>query len=390
MITKVVYLGYQPLTEKVKEDFYIQDLIDNNVEINYWDLSGIFFKTIFFKNHFTDNFITKIDSFDKLKDLLYEQDINCTLFITNITLEYRVLELYRILNNFKCKTSFFARGALPNVDNKFNLLFLILTLKKSLKFNTWLCFVKNKYVLFLKKYGKIATFSIIFRAGKFGLKTIGVGNDIEENKSEIIDVNYFDYDKYLVLKNCVRLIDNNYCVYLDDYLPFHPDFNILNIQTIGYKTFYERLNTFFNFIESKYNIEVVIAAHPKADKYKEINYFEGRKVVFNKSAELTRHAEFVIGHNSSALSFAVLNVKPIILLYNNSIKQKLPNIYNEILGYSNVLGVNPLNIENEGLDVSLNQPDEQKYSDFKYQYLTSKVSENKLSSQIFVKTILSL
>jgi hypothetical protein len=39
---------------------------------------------------------------------------------------------------------------------------------------------------------------------------------------------------------------------------------------------------------------------------------------------LTKDAEFVLSHNSSSLNFAVLNLKPIILLYNDSIKKIMP------------------------------------------------------------------
>lgn len=390
MINKVIYIGYQPLTEKVKVDFYFQELIDNNIQINYWDLTEVFFKNLIFKNQLKDDFIIKIDSFDKLKNLLNKQDINSTFFITNITLEYRVLKLFRILSKYKCKTAFFGRGAQPSYTEKSKTEIFKLKLKKIVNFNLVVNFLGNKYTYLLKRTGKINPFFIVFKAGELGLKSIGISHDIDEKFSKIINVNYFDYDKFLCSNNCDRLIKSNYCLYLDEYLPFHPDFQMFNIKTIEYKQFYRSLNNFFSFIENKYNIEVVIAAHPKAEKYKQINYFEGRKIFFNKSSELTKDAEFVLSHNSSSLSFAVLNLKPIILLYNDSIKQIMPNTYNVIINYFKALGVNCVNFEEEFGDININKPDEFKYSDFRYKYLTSKVSENRLSSEIFVETILSM
>lgn len=390
MINKVIYIGYQPLTEKVKGDFYFKELNNNNILVEYWDLSPIYFNSINFQNQINDQSVIIIDSFKKLEEKLKIQEIDFTLFVTNITLEYRVLKLYRILSTYKCKTSFFARGALPNVKYNSILKFYLLKLKKVIKFNAVLNFLGNRYVFFLKKTKKIRPFFIIFRAGKFGLKTIGIGNEIEEQKSEIIDVNYFDYDKFLNSRNCSNLLDGKYCLYLDEYLPFHPDFQMFNIKTIDHKRFYEGLNNFFNLIEKKYNIEVVIAAHPKAEKYKNINFFDGRKIYFNKAAELTRYADFVIGHNSSSLSFGVLNFKPIILIYNDSIKKIMPSIYNSIFSFSETLGVNCIDFEEGVTNVIINTPDELKYLDFKYKYLTSKKSEFRLSSEIFIETILSI
>lgn len=388
MINKVIYIGYQPLTEKVKEDFYFQDLIDKNIQISYWDLTEIYFKNLIFQNQMKDDFIFKIDSFVKFKNLLNQQDINSTVFITNITFEYRVIKLYRILTIYKCKTLFFGRGAQPSYTDKSIILIYLLRLKKLVKFNSYLSFVKNKYAFLQKKIGKINPFFIVFRSGELGVKSVGVGHEIEYKKSIIVDVNSFDYDKFLFSNDFDRLIKGNYCVYLDEYLPFHPDFKIYNIKTIEHKQFYQSLNIFFSFIENKYNIEVVIAAHPKAEKYKEINYFEGRKIFFNKSSELTKDAEFVLSHNSSSLNFAVLSLKPIILLYNDSIKKIMPNTYSVIINYSKVLGANCVNFGEEEFDVYVKKPDELKYVDFKYKYLTSKGSESRLSSEIFIETLL--
>ena len=105
---------------------------------------------------------------------------------------------------------------------------------------------------------------------------------------------------------------------------------------------------------------------------------------------MAKDADFVLSHNSSSLSFAVLNLKPIILLYNDSIKKIMPNTYSSITNYSKVLGVNCVNFEDCDFDVNIDKPDKLKYLDFKYKYLTSVGSESRLSSEIFVETILSI
>ena len=54
MITKVVYIGYQPLTEKVKSDFYFNIVLENGFELEYWDLSSIYFPNVLKDNLFED------------------------------------------------------------------------------------------------------------------------------------------------------------------------------------------------------------------------------------------------------------------------------------------------------------------------------------------------
>ena len=42
MQNKVVFLRYIPLTQKIEHDFYIRELVDNGISVEYWDLSQMF------------------------------------------------------------------------------------------------------------------------------------------------------------------------------------------------------------------------------------------------------------------------------------------------------------------------------------------------------------
>lgn len=390
MINKVVYIGYLPLTEKVIEDFYFQNLRDKGIAVEYWDLSEIYFKGIF-DNHLKDDCIFKINTFSALEGMIKQQYILSTLFLSNITFEYKVLTLYRILSKYNCKTSFFARGALPFPKAASRIGSFILKLQKALNIDLLLGFVKNKYAYFLKKKGIVKPHALVFRAGEKGIQTIGVGSDIENEKSKILDVNSFDYDKYVKTKNSEKLVINKYCVFLDEYFPFHPDFEMLNIRTIEANEYYDNLNRFFDLLENKFKVEVVIAAHPKADKYIEKDYFNNRKVFFNKSAELTRNSEFVIVHCSTSVSFAVLNKKPILTLTSNAIKEVMPNYFNFITHFSEILDSSLINIDDsKPTEIILREPNPVKYSKYAYNYLTSVKSQDLVSSEVFTESILSL
>lgn len=390
MINKVIYIGYQPLTEKVIKDFYFQNLIDEKISVEYWDLTNIYFPNVL-KDNLVRDFIFKINSFSKLKDCLNKQNIENTLFISNITFEYRVLVLYKILSKYNCKTAFFARGALPSFSGESKVQSIFVKLRKVLDLNLLFRFVRNKYALLLKKINVISPYDIIFRAGKSGTQTIGVGYWIEEKESKIIDVNSFDFDNYIETNQYEKIINNKYCVYLDEYLPHHPDFEMLNIKTIEPIDFYNKLNAFFEFVEKKYDIEVVIAAHPKAEKYKENDFFNNRKVFFNKTGILVRYSEFILAHCSTSISFGVLNSKPMLFLITDGIKNIMPYYFDFITGFPKTLGSNLINIDRDlNNNCTISKPCDSKYSAYKYNYLTSEKSEIRISSEIFVETILKL
>lgn len=390
MINKVVYIGYQPLTVKIKEDFYMENLRNENFEVEYWDLTDIYFKNIL-KAELDEKFIIKVNSFKQLKECLSKQNIESTLFISNITFEYRVLKLYRLLSKYNCRTSFFARGSNPSFSEDKLMKKLFISIKKNIKVRLILRYLGNKYSELLKKIGVINKYEVVFQAGDTGIYSIGYGSQIESVKSTIVNINSFDFDKFKEKENTLRVIDNKYCVYLDEYLPYHPDFIMFNVKTVDPSNFYKKLNDYFDLIEKKYKVEILIAAHPKAKKYKEINPFNSRKIFFNSSAELTKYAEFVIMHCSTSVSFAVLNNKPIISLTSDHLKFVMPDYDCIIKRFSDFLDTYLVNIDNAKTEENfVNEVNSVKYDYYKYKYLTSKDSENKLSKDIFINFLSKL
>ena len=379
-----------PLTTKVKEDFYFQELIEKKIDVEYWDLTEIFFKDVF-NNKLNDKYIFEINSYLLFKDFIKSQDINSTLFIINITFNYRTLTLHKILTNSNCKTAFFARGAMPMPSNRNRASNLFFYLNKLFNFKLLHRYIADQYALLLKKNGVVKHHDIVFRAGTSGIQTVGIGSYIENKNSIIIDINSFDYDTYVNTKISKKIISNKYCVFLDEYLPFHPDFKMFNIKTICPVDYYRKINSFFDNLERKFGYEVIIAAHPKAHKYIENDFFEKRKLIYSKTSELVKDAEFIIAHCSSSISFSVLNKKPILALTMNEIKINMPNYFYLIKRFSEILDAKLFNLDEDTLiDVNLLGTNNEKYLNYTYEYLTSRNSKDFDSSRIFVESILNL
>lgn len=71
----------------------------------------------------------------------------------------------------------------------------------------------------------------------------------------------------------LKLEKESYMDFYRSILPFHPDAKINGFLDIDPKGYYRNLNEFFNRLEQRNGMKVVIAAHPKAIKYKTHDYF---------------------------------------------------------------------------------------------------------------------
>lgn len=172
------------------------------------------------------------------------------------------------------------------------------------------------FFLFL---GKIFKFypNIVFVAGKKFINKTKKQN----RKTIVVPISTIDYSKILIKKrNKIKSIkySNNYAVYLSDRDYNMPPEEALKIKTIksnfSFYGWHKPLLNFFDNLEKKFNLKIIIAAHPKAIKKNNIKMFSPRRVFFDKTYKLIEHCKFVIALRSSAINYAVIYKKPIIFL----------------------------------------------------------------------------
>ena len=148
---------------------------------------------------------------------------------------------------------------------------------------------------------------------------IRLGNT--DKHTRITHIHSMDYEVYLSAKeDSAKLVEGKYCVFLDGYLPYHPDCVSLGYD-INPKTYYREINDFLSAIEKKYGVKVVVSLHPRANMdvcRSEYKSFELRKY---QTAELVKWSDFVIAHFSAAISFAVLFNKPLLMCTTDSISE---------------------------------------------------------------------
>jgi hypothetical protein len=371
MIKKVVYISFVNINERIFKDYFGEFLVQKNIEIEFWDLTKLLFNSINENQHKFFCRVVKINSYSEYNELLLSQNSKNTVFVLLIEVALKFYKILKPLKMYDLKTVFFLRGILPSVKlskkNKF--IYFARYFCKSVG-NFFLAKFDNYYL----KYFSIQV-GILFYAGRVSLSS----SIRSQNK---ININLSDYDSFILSQSSYFVKHNyKYAVFLDINITNHNDDLILKNDRINSKVYFDELNNFFDVVEKKFSLRIIIAAHPTSNY--DFNPFKGRDIVYMQTSEIVKFAEFVITHHSTSISFAILNKKPIIFVYSNEIKVKLKfSIMLHIDAQSKYLKSNVINMSDiDNLEIF--PIDRNRYNNFKYDFITSIESENEKSCDIF-------
>lgn len=155
-----------------------------------------------------------------------------------------------------------------------------------------------------------------------------------------------DYERFLKENKTPCQVDESLCVFLDSYIPYHPDMSFMGASgSIDPQKYYRKLCCFFDYLEQTYHYHVVIAAHPRSRYHEHPDCFGGREVIKGKTVSLVRASGLVLGDASASTSFAVLYKKPIIFLMMDMLKPH--KIYENSKKFAVALGTEILNLDND-------------------------------------------
>ena len=392
-LSLIIFVSYQPLTPRFEKDFYTDTLLAKGFQIEFWDLSPLFHNQLIMHETKQKEFVRYFSAYDVLEEAI-RQNHHHAFFIFHINYYAAVYKLFKLFSKYKCFTGFFARGMLPFPLLKESLYTKVLKKMQLLKKRSALKgLVLNQASGWAKKLNIIQPFNIVFTAGTEGIYSVGYGYKREIAKAKQININAVDYDQFMAVNQSdSRLINNPYCVFLDEYLPHHPDFEILKIPKIDANAYYDSLNTFFDKIEHDLGIKVIIAAHPTSD-YENYKAYRNRLTLKYKTAELVKNSVFVMAHISTSISLAVLFQKPLLFLYSNEIMETYAYTrYPHILFFADILNAKAVNVNNYETITSLpiHNHDAEQYERYKYKYLTSPESEKSSTKKILLSFLESL
>lgn len=379
---KVIYVSYMRLSDKVSRDWYIDYLIEKGVTVEYWDLVPLLFGSDVTGSKQTA-YLRTPRTYQEIQAMLSLPENKDARFIMLLSYEGRTARIYRILSKFECRMYFIAWGQLPvNSDSRIRNVFFRLVSNPVRLANNF--FYKLKAIIY-RKLSFVNPYEIVFAAGQVLLAS-------SHYAKKVVPINLVDYDHYVRVKSeKSRPIEGSFAVFLDIYLPHQTDLKIVGLTAIDPRRYYESLNVFFDLIEKKYRIKVVIAAHPKANYERYI--FQGREIYRGLTPELVRDSDFVISHHSTSVSYAVLNIKPIIFVYTNEMavlyKYTVVRYLREFSSYLDaaIYNINQLTRCDQ---IEIKAVNKSCYDDYKYNFLTTHESENLSTQEIFWREVSAL
>lgn len=315
---EVIFLVETPLTERDVKRFGIQNWINRGWNVRVFDITKFTYPE-YWRDIDGEKLSCIFDGltvFNNINQILFE--------INNLQNKIVFIDLLDFKKtNVKIKKSAQAQGVVvklrlghtPKIQTSRTFveilnLFIdpILTLKKLI------LLTKNK----LKQ----------IRAKKFNPDYLVVGgkksmSNINYNKTSVIKAHNLDYDSFIGRKEVTPSKNSNLLVFLDEDAGYHPDYKVQNIKPfVTADNYYPIMDYGLKKIANSLKLNIKIAAHPRSNYDLKLLKFKN-PIHINKTFELIKDAALVVGHSSTALQYAVIMRKPIIIVTTDEI-QKAP------------------------------------------------------------------
>ncbi len=352
MIKKIIFIFSKFFEQKDWEIFDCDYYIKKGIGIEIWSLVKIHYrgKAKIPKYLFKDYDVKYFDAFSDFKENIKRQNRKFVMFIIYPSLGENLQTGFNIRYFIKKSGFKYCDYFYPPIINDSRYDFDgISSISRYYLEN-----IRNKYVL------KQLLFSIIFPPKYIFINAFGNRNMIANkydllNKNRLKYINTPDYDKFLVQNedgdlDIIRrenLTENQYIVFLDEAYTHHSDIVNQGLSTgVTEDVYGKEIRKLFDVIESKTNMEVVIALHPKAE-YEDSCMFGGRKMIHGESRVLIKYCNFVIFDYSTAVSYIMLYRKKMFLYTTNQIRKNMRGLLPPLQRwFAKWVGCKVLNISN--------------------------------------------
>jgi hypothetical protein len=278
MIKKIVHLSIIPLTDSLHSTLLISEFREKDIEVVYLDISNLLEPNKFNKSN-------PANQFQSMSSLLsYLQKFNKNEVLVNIQLhyEYRFRKFFTEIKNTGVWTSIFCIGFMPT---------------------------RKSYLRDLLK-------DILFRPSRYYDL---VFYDSESSFQKYKQVNLKILCRNMVIdqwarspKQIKKTEGSKVAVFLDQFIPFHPDLSFRHISVPSADLYIEKTNITLSSIK-KLGYTIKIAKHPRADERVNL-FFPDFEVIENCTSDLISSASLVIAHFSTAVGLAILHEKKILIL----------------------------------------------------------------------------
>ena len=218
-----------------------------------------------------------------------------------------------------------------------------------------------------------------YRHAKFDY-LLGACNYFPDASRHFFHIHNLKYDEYLHSKNKAPVVNGKYILFMDAglaHLPSHEG----KPNAIDKEEYLKSINIFFDKVEKKFKLPVIVAAHPKSG-YQE-NDFKGRPIILYRTPELLKYAELVLAHYSTSLIELVLQKKKVIFMYSKDyMNSDSRTVLETASEYADMLQASLVDIKgDEEIEVRY---DENAYNNFIDKYIICSEKRNYSNAELII------
>ncbi len=382
MLDKIIIISWSNYDQRIGDQFDVLYLINNGYVVEYWDVSNITIPGYSVKNCIPPEGLVNVKFENKKEFIGRVNKERHSYFIVYMNCCPKSFFCYRILSKFNCFQIYWVNGVLPAVSKitRYSQYIRILSLDNILQI-----FQKIIFSLLLN--------TKLIRPVNILLKTCDIASNKGgckiNDKTKVFPFNTLDFQQTLLQNNVDPFPNERYIVFLDQYLPFHPDNKMRGIN-YDPSDYFMQMNHFFNRIEEKLSCKVIIAGHPAVeDRQSYCTYFNGRKVVYDNTMVLIKNSIATIAHFSTAVSYSVIFKKKIFFVFSEDMKNTSPLQYSMGNNISSMLKSRIIELNNKSnfdidfdLDINLAA-----YDNYKHLYLVNRDSQNEQNGKLLIDSI---
>ena len=401
MANRIAFLSSLPPQPMFSKTIGIEYLSQRGFEVFFLDVSSLVFglnkKHLYKDQEPLNGCETIVISRLGELDAFVKESFESTIFIDFVSgvIEYgpNLGQVFRILKKYNAKYYLISNASIPTdhhddhevilrifskikkVFKKPSLLIGFLTRKLIVQLIKLNLFYQKPYRIFGNKNSPI----VIAYLKKYGMST-----------STIVPINSRDYDTYLeYMKEPAQFVSSaKTCVFMDEDFINHPDYFLFGIEPLNHADYVSSMNSFFDYVEEKTGLAVVIAAHPKSRFSAENHPYGERTFKKGKTLQLVHESKMVIAHSSTSINFPVLFRKPIVLAVTSEMKNRF--MYNDVKTFARVLGLTPVYLDSadgvNALEIELERHID--YENYLYKYVMNKEPIDKLTWEVVADAVL--
>ena len=101
-LKKIRIICHEPLTIRIRSNFYIEEYINAGFNVEYWDLSQAIYPGIKLADQLEVSYVKKINDLDSLKRILDVEDIVNSIFIVEVNYSWNNRFLFKVLSDKQC------------------------------------------------------------------------------------------------------------------------------------------------------------------------------------------------------------------------------------------------------------------------------------------------